>query len=581
MKIKLVNENFKTKYAENLLLSRGVEDFQKFINPTLEDIETYKNLENIEEAAKLIIDGVNNKKKFAIVVDCDVDGYTSSSIIYQYLKRLEPELNIDYYIHDGKQHGLEDTWELLSNESYDFILLPDAGSNDSIYAKNLNNKIIVIDHHIEEEQDRPSNMLIVNNQSSSNYKNKDLTGAGMAYQLCCAFDSITNYNWAIDYIDLAALGIVADMASGLSLENQAFWKLGLSKINNYFFMTIARKQGYSITGIVNPSDKQIIDALNPTTVAFYIVPMINAMIRVGTEAEKDRLFNAFIDGHKMVPSNKRGAKGTFEEVAVESTRECTNARNHQNKRKDEAVERLEQKIFKHDLLENKILFIRLDDDDDFPAVFNGLVAMQLSAKYKRPTIVARLNDEGYIRGSIRGVNNSPMASFKEFLINTGLFEYVQGHDNAAGCSILNSSLGRFHDIANETLKDYDFGEDCYDVNFIRNSNDKDLYDIIEELSQFKNIWSQKNDEPHIYITDINIKKEDIQIIGKNSDTLKINKNGITYIKFFAKDLINELRELEDIKLEVVGVPNLNVWNGFVTPQIQIKAYEVKDGTFEF
>ena len=67
-----------------------------------------------------------------------------------------------------------------------------------------------------------------------------------------------------------------------------------------------------------------------------------------------------------------------------------------------------------------------DDDDNFPSVLNGLVAMQLSAKYKKPTIVARLNDEGYVRGSARGLNASELVSFKDFLNSTGLFEYTAG-----------------------------------------------------------------------------------------------------------------------------------------------------------
>ena len=67
-------------------------------------------------------------------------------------------------------------------------------------------------------------------------------------------------------------------------------------------------------------------------------------------------------------------------------------------------------MHKYGLLENKILFIRLDDDDEFPAVLNGLVAMKMAAKFKKPTVVARLNKEGFIRGSMRNVANCPLSS---------------------------------------------------------------------------------------------------------------------------------------------------------------------------
>lgn len=217
-------------------------------------------------------------------------------------------------------------------------------------------------------------------------------------------------NYADNYIDLAALGIIGDMGSMLVLENRYIATKGLNNINNFLFKSILEKQEYSTGG-----------KINPISVAFYVVPLINAMIRVGTMEEKTRLFEAFINGTKKIPSGKRGAKGTLEYAAIESVRECTNARTRQNKILDEAVARLESKIFKLGLLENKILFIRLDDDDEFPSVLNGLVAMRMAAKFKKPTIVARLNNEGYIRGSARAVSNSPLPNLKTFFTNSGFF----------------------------------------------------------------------------------------------------------------------------------------------------------------
>ena len=515
---------------------------------------------------------------------CDVDGYTSATIIGQYLKEIYPNCDIHYYLHNGKAHGLEEHWEEIADANYDLVIIPDAGSNDRQYAIHIECPILIIDHHIVEDTNFSSNMIVINNQISPKYKNKDLSGAGMAYQFCRALDEEYGYHYADKYIDLAALGICADMMSGLSIENQYFWRKGFSNVQNYFFLSIARKQAYSITGKMGATDQDIIDALNPTSVAFYIVPLINAMVRVGTQEEKERMLTAFLDGHKMIPCLKRGAKGTLEEAAIESTRECINARAHQNKFKEEAVERLEIKIFKHDLLENKILFVRLDEDDKFPSELNGLIAMQLSQKYKRPTIVARLNDQGYVRGSIRGLSNSELSSFKEYLDSTGLFEYVQGHDNAAGCSIRNTDLDTLHSRANTDLAQYNFGEDYYEVEFERQALSDDLTRLIYDLAQYKTVWSQQNNEPYIYVRDLHFSKKDMQIMGRNADTIKIVKNGVAYMKFFAKDLIEEIKNLEgdEIKMEVVGKANLNEWMGTVTPQIFIEQIEIKqDNLLDF
>lgn len=74
-----------------------------------------------------------------------------------------------------------------------------------------------------------------------------------------------------------------------------------------------------------------------------------------------------------------------------------------------------------------------------------------------------------------------------------------------------------------------------------------------------------------------VRPEDIQCIGRNKDTLKIEKNGIVYIKFFAKDIIFDLMQIKnDMKITVVGTANMNEWMGNITPQIFIKDIEIKE-----
>lgn len=204
--------------------------------------------------------------------------------------------------------------------------------------------------------------------------------------------------------------------------------------------------------------------------------------------------------------------------------------------------------------------------------------MQLSALYNRPTIVARLNNEGFVRGSARGLNQSELTSFKDFLNSTKLFEYTMGHDNAFGISIKNSDLAKFHKIANEELAQYDFGENVYDVDFEREAYATDIKAIIFDLAQYTNIWGQQNSEPVIAVKDLVVRADDIQVIGKNKDTLKISKNGITYIKFFAKDLISEISKYNEMQLTIIGTANLNEWMGNVTPQILIKDIDIKEIT---
>ena len=577
MKTKLVNENFTSNYLDNLLVARGldVENLDYFYNvPDDSALENPLLLDNMEKGGKLFADMVDNNKNICIVVDSDVDGFTSAAIIYQYIKHIKPNILVNYVLHKGKGHGLSDTINEIIDIpiQYDLIILPDSSTNDKEYHERLKEygvKCLVLDHHLSESDDYSDNAVIINNQMSNEYSNKDLSGAGVTWQFCRYLDTIYNDDYANELIDLAALGIVSDMMNVLNLENRYIIHTGFHSVKNYYFRCLCDKQSFSMGG-----------KITPMSVAFYITPLINAMIRVGTQEEKERCFKAFIEGHELVPCNKRGAKGTMEECAIESARECTNARAKQNRTLDKAIDELEIKIHKYDLLENKILFIRLDTED-FPAELNGLIAMKLSAKYQRPTIVARLNDEGYDRGSSRGLNDSELKSFKEFMDGSGFFEYTAGHDNACGISIPNQSIEAFHKYANEALADVDFGENFYEINFERMASSSDIAQLIFALMEHDDIYGQHNNEPLISITNLNVTPMEIRVMGKNKDTIKIEKNGIAYMFFKCTKRQEEFEQYNEMTISLVGKPNINNWMGNITPQIFVTDFEISDGSLGF
>lgn len=569
MKIKLVNDNITSDYTKNLLRSRGVDNIDDFLSPSEKNLQSWEDLDNIKLGVDLVKNTINDKKPYGILIDPDNDGFTSFAILYQYLKRLNPEKEIEYFVHSAKQHGLEDTYQIFQDKDYSVVFLPDSSSNDGVFAKEINAPICVIDHH-EIDNEPSDNMIVINNQSSVKYKNKYLSGAGMVWQFCRAMDYYFGHEWAYDYTDLAAVGICGDAMSGLEIENQYIWSYGFSHINNFFLKTLIDKQNFSMKGIVNP-----------TTVAFYISPLLNAVTRVGTTEEKLHMAEAFINGEKLIPSNKKGHKGELVELAAEATRECVNAKSRQARILDNIEEKIDIKIIKEDLLINKVLFVELDDDDDFPSTLNGLLATRLTNKYGRPAIVARANDDGYIRGSARAIKTENMDSFKQYLEESGMFEYVLGHPLAFGCSISNYNLDKFFSYSNNSLKDVELGEKCYSVNFVRNAMDNDIDNLIKDVGEYGYIWSSQNDEPILYIDNISLSINEIQIIGANRDTIKFIKNGITYIKFKANKLISELSNMKDIIMKVVGRCNINEWNGRKSSQIIIDDYEIIDNMYGF
>lgn len=571
MKHKLVNSYIKENYIENLLKERGVEDVEKFLHPSWSDIQDPFDLDNMEKGIRALLDVVEkDNSRILLIVDSDMDGYSSSAIIYSYIKRLK-DIQIDYSLHTHKQHGLEDHIdEILNSEiKYDLIICPDSASNDKEYIDQLDCPVLILDHHLVDKE-ISKNAILINNQSSNAYLNKELSGGGVTWQFCRALDKTLGFNFADDYIDLAAFSIIGDMMGLKEIENQAIIHHGTQLVQNKFLKVLCEKQDYSMGG-----------KINPTTVAFYIVPLVNAMIRVGTMEEKNRLFQAFVDGDKLVPCNKRGAKGTMERVAVESARECVNAKSHQDKEKVQMADKLEGRIYENGLLDNKVLVVELNDTDTFSSELNGLVCMYLSQKFQRPTAVVRRNDEGFLRGSCRGLNESELTSFKNFMDESGLFEYTAGHDQAYGCSLPVSNLDKFISYANEKLASINFSEGSYDVNFERHALDFDLKDLIYDIAEHENIYGQQMSEPLIYIDSINLKKGDWRVMGQKKDTVAWEKNGIKYIQFHANDLIEELESYPEVQIEIVGRATINEWMGTSNPQIMIKNYEIHNGKLSF
>ena len=241
MKYKLVNDNYTKNYAEQLIASYGA-SANILLNPDSSYLQSPHNFSKIDKAAELYLSSIENiDNNICIIIDPDVDGFTSSAIIWMYTKLISPEAKLHYKVHTGKQHGLEDMMDEIVEDDikYSLIILPDSSSNDEEYhleLKDIGIPCLVLDHHIYDGN--TFNAVIINNQLSPNYTNKDLTGAGVVYQFCRYIDEKLGINYADNFIDLAALGIISDMGSVLNYENRYIIKRGLEKTHkNFFFQT--------------------------------------------------------------------------------------------------------------------------------------------------------------------------------------------------------------------------------------------------------------------------------------------------------------------------------------------------------
>ena len=121
-----------------LLQQRGVDNPQKLLQLNESCLLNAKSFNHIQEGMSMLTKHLNNKSDICIVVDSDADGYTSSAFSYLWLKNYDKDLNINYVIHSGKQHGI--LLEELEDIKYDLLIVPDAGSNDKNEIRFLNNK---------------------------------------------------------------------------------------------------------------------------------------------------------------------------------------------------------------------------------------------------------------------------------------------------------------------------------------------------------------------------------------------------------------------------------------------------------
>lgn len=581
MNIKLKYE-VRAPYAENLIKQRGIADVEHFLHPSEEDLQAPGFLGAIE-CSKAVEAIENNVGKRAMtIVDSDQDGQCSSAILLSYLKLHYPDWHIDYFIHHGKEHGLEDVVldPLLDLSDYDLVFLPDAGSNDDIYFNEYSDvQFIILDHHIRSIAALPpSNAIIINNQMAKEYKNKALSGAGVTWQFCRYFDNAKGTDYASRFTDLAAVAIIGDVMDITTPENRYIIHKGIEEITSSIY------RNKFIRLLYNNAAFSIGDTLTPIGIAFYIVPMINSMCRTGTYDEKERMFKALITPDEMVECHKRGVeKGTQIAVASESVRECSNAKARQKRAQTQMAELCAQQILENDLTNNKIITLILDENfDSMPSEMNGLTATKIANDYGHPTLIGRIGHDGCLRGSIRGLSTIDMPPFKDFLQSSGMFTMLEGHQLAQGFAIPYNRLSSFISWSNEQLKDVDMDSKTWMVDFKKNADDPTLPSLIQDMAELKSCWGQGFPEALIAVDNICARRSDISVMGKLGDTVKITCNGIAYM-FFKRtpEQVEELTQYAAARLKVVGKANLNVYYNRVTPQIFVDDYEIEDDALAF
>jgi single-stranded-DNA-specific exonuclease len=606
MKFELIQKpNEKYSAREQILINRGIkyEDIQHYTHTTDKDIlppEAFGE-DLLKAAAGVLLETIKKNGKAVIIVDADCDGYTSAALLGNYLYDAFPSFydGIEWFMHEGKQHGLADAMMFVESIGPDLVIIPDAGSNDYEFHKQLQEdgiKVLILDHH-EAEQGASQYAITINNQLSD-YDNKFLSGVGVVWQFCRYLDKIMQTEYSYEYLDLVALGLMADMMSLQSIETKHLIQKGFepANIKNPFIFGMWEKNRFKLG-----------DNITPMGAAFYIAPFVNAMVRSGTMEEKELLFSSMLKDRAFVqiPSNKRGHKvGEMERVVDQALRTATNVKNRQTRAEEAGMNFVEGRIADDHMLEKHKVLMFLLEPGDVDKNIAGLIANKIMAKYQRPCCmltktevpievksvatpsVTPLDDPGYISiskevktgivysGSARGCDKVGITEFKDICAGTGLTEFVAGHQGAFGLGIKEENMDEFMRKTDEALKDMP-DEATYRVDYIWDARVVDPAAIIE-IGEMDAYWGKDMDEALVAVTNIQITKDMLTMMKSN--TAKITLPGdISIIKFRMPD--EEFEQLYSetgfIEIDAVCKCNINEWNGNRYAQLFLEDYNIK------
>lgn len=575
---------------ELLLTSAGVQDVQHFLNTKESDTHDSMLFNNITKALELFKScAIGENKKVFVKVDSDVDGFTSSAYIIQFIKSISPTTEVLFDISFNKTHGIyyKDVKDI---ENLNLIIVPDAGSDSIEECKRIsemkNVPILILDHHEFNNLDIHNYATVVN-CTDGHYPNRNLSGVGVVHKFCLAYCKENNIplEKANRYLDLVALGMIADNIDLRDYEARYYVIKGLSEDNqnNSFIkeMILRFENEFSLGNTIN-------------NFGWTIAPNINAMVRYGTKTEQYDTIRALIgekEDREYQPRRPRGSDKNSEKPPIEihslqktMARVCCNAKGRQDSKVKKYLETFIDKITAEHLDDNSIIVVDGTDIMDEHTV-TGMLANKLAFHYKRPTLVLNRKDENNYGGSGRGYGKGEIANFKDFLTELKLFNKVAGHPNAFGIDINQNNISKVIEECNKRINVTDLVQ-VYEVDFEIEAHRLKVESVCS-VAEHYDIWGNGIEEPRFAITNLIIPACEIKGVQREGSDyvgfISFTYNGIKFIKKYCKkeDFFNMTardrktlgKNRKTINLTLIASFELEEYDGIKKPVVVIKDFE--------
>jgi len=402
-----------------LLVLRDIKTFtqaKSFFRASLEDLYDPFLMNGMEAATHRVIEAVTNQEKILVYGDYDVDGTTSTAMLYMFLKKLEA--NVEYFIPNRVKEGYG-----ISTQGIDYakdlevklLISVDCGITavDEVeYAKKFGIDTIICDHHQPKEKIPNCYALLDPIKPNCNYPFKFLSGAGVTFKLIQGIcERIGKHEEPMEYLDLVALSSAADIVPLID-ENRVLVKEGLALINS------APRPG--IKALLD-SAKIIPGNLNSGQIVFGLAPRINAVGRL-SEAKTAVELMITNDDDEATRLALVLEKENYERRKIDV---------------DTLAEAIEKVVDSVDIVED--LAIVLHEENWHPGVI-GIVASRLVEKYYKPTVMLTTID-GIAKGSARSIASfniyEALKECEDLLIHFG------GHEAAAGLAVELDKIDEF------------------------------------------------------------------------------------------------------------------------------------------
>ena len=148
---KIVKQSNLSRLCADVLVSRGITDIEqasKFLN--VEGLEAPYIIKDMQKAAEIINDAVNDGKKICIYGDYDCDGITSTVILYSYLECIGAD--VTYYIPERDEgYGInKESIKSFLKDGVELIITVDNGISafeEAEFIYELGMDLIITDHH--------------------------------------------------------------------------------------------------------------------------------------------------------------------------------------------------------------------------------------------------------------------------------------------------------------------------------------------------------------------------------------------------------------------------------------------------